>query len=463
MQPGHSGRVNPKPVTPSQGILGPVHRYIHVFMVSAVSLVLFWRLLSFTLNNSVNILFWDQWDFYNAFFENHTLWQIFDWQHGPHRQGLGLVFTWLLTRLTHWNSRADAVAVVGVLFGATVLALYLKRRLFGPLEYADLIIPFLFLTRSQYESLVGTSNLSHGPFPLLLMMLICLAWLQPNRLTRYSLVLSLNFLMTFTGFGLFMGVITPLLLGVECHRAARAKQNGALAEGMAALAISFLSFGSFFIGYKFDPAVSCFHFPFDNVWAYPWYVGLMFSNVFGLKGNLDGVSTIGITILVCAIALLVYHVMKIWRTNANTKDASWIISILLSYSLLFGFNTAIGRVCLGMDTADSSRYVPYMVMGLLGIYFHLLTLDKTTARNVVLVGCVAVSAIAGLYLTEPDQRLIAWYSNGKREWRACYLQTESIEDCNTTTNFQVYPWPDILREKLAYLKRNKLNLYIDAQ
>src|ERR671925_2294797 len=46
---------------------------------------------------AVNIFFSDQWDFNDAtLFQKHTIWQMFAWQHGPHRQGLGALFSKLV-------------------------------------------------------------------------------------------------------------------------------------------------------------------------------------------------------------------------------------------------------------------------------------------------------------------------------------------------------------------------------
>jgi hypothetical protein len=49
---------------------------------------------------AVNIFFSDQWDFKDAtLFEKYSLWQMFDGQHGPHRQGVGALFERLVDPL----------------------------------------------------------------------------------------------------------------------------------------------------------------------------------------------------------------------------------------------------------------------------------------------------------------------------------------------------------------------------
>src|ERR1039458_7910817 len=128
-----------------------------VFLAAAVRLVLaVWRY-------SVNLLFWDQWDFYTPLFQHASLGQIFNWQHGVHREGIGLVLDKLVLESTRWNSRAEALFMVGALCAAAVVALRLKQKLFGSLgstdlEYSDIAIPCLFLTFAQMEAFVGAPN-----------------------------------------------------------------------------------------------------------------------------------------------------------------------------------------------------------------------------------------------------------------------------------------------------------------
>ena len=61
--------------------------WLWVSIVFIVYVVRFFHLIS---RYAVNIFFADQWDFNNAtLFEKHSLWQMFRWQHGPHRHGVG--------------------------------------------------------------------------------------------------------------------------------------------------------------------------------------------------------------------------------------------------------------------------------------------------------------------------------------------------------------------------------------
>jgi hypothetical protein len=433
-------------------------------LVGAAFLIQLSVLLVFTLQHAVNVLFWDQWDFYTPLFERASLWRIFDWQHGPVRQGLGSVAAWMLAGLTHWSSRAEALAAVGIVGAAALLALHLKRRLLGPIGFLDAVIPVLFLSRAQYEVLVGPTNLSHGPLPLLLTMLICLAWTHPRRAIRYALVLGLNFLMIFTTFGLLMGLITPALLAIDGYRAVRARQRRAAAGTILALGAALLSLVVFFAGYAWSPAAACSGRPCGSLWDYPWFAGLMYANAFGFKAYaLLGSSIVGIAVLACVVGVLTRHLRLTWSADADASRTSRALVILLTYSLLFCLATAIGRAALGLQAADGSRYYLYVAIGVFGLYLHLLTLRPTAIRGVGLALAGLGTLVAGFYLTPLDEGAVSRLSSGKRRWAGCYLKTGDVEGCEATAVFKIYPDPAAtgLREKLDFLKRNGLNLYAE--
>ena len=67
-----------------------VERYLPHFLVLGAYLLLGVRFFGLISRNAVNVLFWDPWDFDDAtLFQQHSVWEMFRWQHGWHRQGLG--------------------------------------------------------------------------------------------------------------------------------------------------------------------------------------------------------------------------------------------------------------------------------------------------------------------------------------------------------------------------------------
>ena len=444
----------------ARGIL----RHLPLLLVVAVTAAQLARLVAFTRHYAVDILFRDQWDLSGPLFSGASPWRVFDLQHGPHRQGLGGLVSWGLAVATRWDSRAEALAAVAIAALAVVAALWLRRRLFGALTCSDVVIPLLLLSRLQYEVLAGPTNLSHGPLPVLLAVLLCLAWTLPTRPARYGTVLFLNFLAVFTGFGMFLGAITPVLLALDAWAAWRAGNRRAAAGAGAALGVALLTVAAFFAGYTITPAAACPHAPCPAAWTAPRDAGLMFANAFGLKWYDGAGPIVGIVLLACAAVVLVHHARRLTRREPAAEQASRSASILLGFSLLFVLGAAAGRFQLGAPAAGASRYYLYVATGLLGLYVHLLTVRRTAVRRTGLALAVAGAALAGLHLTGADADTVARLSRGKREWKRCYVATESIAGCDRATGFVIYPRPEAtgLAAKLDYLKRNQLNLYADA-
>src|SRR6266404_1947361 len=127
-----------------------------------------------------------------------------------------------------WNSRSESFLVGMIVIFCTICALWLKTRLFGAIALFDICIPLILLSPLQYETLFITANLAHGPLPSLMIILYCLAWTISNVPLRYSLVLLINFGTIYTGFGIFLGVITPIALIADYWINQRDRHRGAL-------------------------------------------------------------------------------------------------------------------------------------------------------------------------------------------------------------------------------------------
>ncbi|HZS28413.1 MAG TPA: hypothetical protein VFB76_14375 [Candidatus Angelobacter sp.] len=421
------------------------------------------RLFRLVNRYAVNILFWDQWDFSNAtLFQKHSLWQMFRWQHGPHRQGVGAIVSWLIEPMFHWSSRAEAFLACAIFVLAALLALYLKNRLFGPITYADVVVPLIFLTPLEYESLFGSTNLSHGPLPILLLMIYCIGWTQPGVRVRYAWILITNFLLIYTGFGLFVGLITPVLLVLDYRINNRAGRPGpALAGSLAALLIAVASLLSFFIGYKLDPAAACFK-PFSEpLLQYLRYMDLMFVNFTGIKGLGIFPALLGGLLLAWTTIALLIALTELLARREEADAAHMVSAVLLVFSLLFCANTALGRLCLGLLTAQSSRYVPYLIPAFLGIYFSCLGSRNRSLKTAGTIVFLAIAVSAALPVRIGDRSMMAQYHDVKNNWRECYLQHHDIGQCDALTGTKIYPWPESghLKEKLDFLEEKKLNLY----
>ncbi len=407
---------------------------------------------------SVNILFFDQWDFLGPLFSGETsLASLFLYQHGPHREGLGLVADRAIYPLTRWNARAESFLIGACVFAAMALALLLKRKLFGRFSFGDVAIPMMFLTLTQYETFIGTPNAAYSGLPLLLIMLYCLALLHPNYRFRYALCLVLNFLLIYTGFGLFMGLITSAVFALECYWWLRSDSVVPFGASFAALGVAVLSFASFFAHYTFTTATGCFDLPWNNWLEYPWFMALMIGRFFDfvIPGALSTpTAVLGILCAGMGASWLAFRLVRGKRFRAPEL----IAGILVAFSTVFAINTAIGRACLDLPQAAwASRYVTLLIPGVLGVYFYLQSLPWPDVRR-ILVGALTLLLVPGCLFLYAEA---GWFAAGKRAWMVCYLRSENIAACDRSTRFPVHPHPEEtgLKEKLDYLKKRRLSFF----
>jgi hypothetical protein len=411
---------------------------------------------------AVNVLYWDQWDLFDAFFQDAGPWELFRWVHGPHRQGIAFLLTRALMDATAWNTRAEAFMIGALVALAAALALWLRRRLFGALVPMDVAIPLLVLTPAQFGIFVQTPNASHGAAPLLLLVALAWACTLRHRSARCALLVVLDFLLVHTGFGIFAGAITPVLLVSECVEAWREEGARAARWPAACIALSLASLGFFFVGYRFDPAVDDFAFPSPHARLYPKYVALMLANALGVKGTGLLPTLTGFAALAAVLFAAVVHGLGLFTRSGEARRRSAAIAALAGFGLLFCAGTAIGRVTLGLHAAQSTRYVPLVVPALLGLILHLQTFRPLRAR--LLASCLAAVAMAAasIPVRSGDARFMAILARDKQRWVDVYLETGSLRAADEQARRRIFPNPPEithLEEKLAYLRRHRLNLF----
>jgi hypothetical protein len=419
------------------------------------------RLLVLISQHAVNVFFMDQWEFNDAtLFQPHSLWQMFDWQHGPHRQGLGAILSYFIEPHFRWNSRSESFLIWTIVSFAALCGLWLKKRLFGSIGLFDVCIPLILLNYLEYETLFITANLAHGPLPLVLVLLYCLAWTVSRPRLRYPLIVLINFVTIYTGFGFFLGLVTPAALAFDYWLNRRQESLKKIYIG-ASLLVSLASLGSFFFGYKFQTSVDCSPNLIQSPFAFFKFLLLIFANVLGAKGTGIFPVLVGAFLFAAILAALLLGLRALLQEKRPelTRSPSWVSAILLAYCLLFSVNAAYGRSCLGAPVAQVSRYVIYMELGVLGLYFVVLMHPKPAVRTTALL--VLFASLAGTVpIRREDQQVMEFCKYAKLYWKACYFRTEDIRGCNHAVGYGVYPLvTPALKAKLDYLKQTKQNLY----
>jgi hypothetical protein len=414
------------------------------------------RLSLYVRRYAVNVLYRDQWDFLGPLFRGEGPWTMFELQHGPHRQGLGgLLVAWVLPA-TGWSLRVEALVSALILVLAAALAWATVRRATGSPSWTDVIAPLLCLGGGLEEILVGTSNPAHGPIPMALIFALALAWTVRAPMRRALASSVLGGLATFTGFGFFAGLVNPVLFLAEwVHRRADASRRRAAALGLAASAAVLVAF---FWGWRFVTSADCFRFPHPRPVEYLDYMGFVLARPLGMH-RLGGVRTwLARAVAVGALAFAGWVLVRLFRRD---EMPGRVVAVLLGFTCLFGLNTAVGRVCLGLETAGSARYVPYVAPG----WVALVVAARCWAPR--RVGCSVVAVVLVLitvrtFNVRGELALGRRLADGKNRWATCYRQRHDLQACDVETGFPLYPDPAATRmqEKLDFLEARRLNLFL---
>jgi hypothetical protein len=324
----------------------------------------------------------------------------------------------------------------------------------------------LLLTATQSEVILGAANLAHGSVPLLLIMLYGLCWTIRGPIPRFAAVLGVNFLLIFTGFGLLMGVLSPLAILLSLWMSSGSRRD--LQIHLVSFAVASLSLAVFFVHYAWNPAVDCFDSALvsRSLPDYLHFAALMCANYAGFDGltSRHPWAWGAVTLALLSLALLVVA-FRIAGSRGTAREASTgrVVSFaLLTFSMVFCAAVAHGRLCLGFPAAQESRYMPYLTPGFLGAYFCLQHSNPGRwIRHAVLAAFLAASAYAGWPVHLGDQLEISGFHTTKLNWKNCYLATKSISFCNRQVGRRIANPAEgaNLQRKLDYLERERLNLF----
>jgi hypothetical protein len=265
----------------------------------------------------------------------------------------------------------------------------------------------------------------------------------------------LNLLLIYTGFGLIMGGVTLGVFAMECYWNRRK-----IALPAVALAIALASLASFFWNYTFQPAVDCFSISASNAVMYPAFVAQMFAGYLELRNPMLFAALAGSAILIVALTGLAAQYRAADALQFN-RARILVAAVLLAYSVLFASSTAVGRVCLGLEASQSSRYSTLLIPGFLSVYFSLLALPAARIRKPAMAAFIILLAPGVVWIPKGAHR----FSEGKHAWAACYLQTKNAEFCDRATQFPMHPDPQRarLQDKLDYLEARRLSFFSQAE
>jgi hypothetical protein len=135
---------------------------------------------------------------------------------------------------------------------------------------------------------------------------------------------------------------------------------------------------------------------------------------------------------------------------------SFALLVIILASGAFVINVAIGRHCLGIDSAYASRYYQFTTLGILGSLFALGL--WCSERCSILINAVSIILIGVTLLSvNPAMRSMGsdFYGH-KNNFALCIEHGESVHDCNA--RFTIYPADEKrLVSLLSMIKKAKID------
>jgi hypothetical protein len=128
----------------------------------------------------------------------------------------------------------------------------------------------------------------------------------------------------------------------------------------------------------------------------------------------------------------------IWRSRGQDATARSALALAV-FSGLFAAGTAVGRLCVGMGTSLSSRYVVYMTPAHLAGHLLLARMRRPALRGAAFAVVLTLLVAKEVKMSRGDRSWLEYYSPGKARWRACYLKHRDARACDLATRFEIYP------------------------
>jgi len=447
--------------------------YLPEILTYGVLLIMACRSLYISNLFGVNVFFWDQWDFFMPLFRGDGFIAEYMKVHWPHRMGVGFWIMDIMLNLTSWDNVVLGYVSVVHLVTACFLALFIYKKFFG-INYGALFIPVLILNFGQASIYTTNIDLSLNVVPLVLILAIGASFFIQLIWLRYLVILTLNFFAIYTGFSIFSGLIVPVAIAFELYVLILKKEKKRVIYFTCfILLLSVFSMFSYFIDYKIgfsSKKVAELGF-FKKIIQLSEYYMNLYVSFFGVEKNLYIKILSFSVILILSIKHILFNNLKsiIIKLNHNNYDVTKHVILLYlgAFSFVFSVFNTIGRSPMGVESAFSSRYIPFLLPGFLAFYISFQHNEKLKKnKKYIIATIIALFFIGGELKFSKNKSSLARFAAGKSRWIQSYLIVKDIDKANELASFQIYPWRhsyNRINHQLKYLEENKLSFFKDNQ
>lgn len=389
---------------------------------------------------SINLPFYDSWDFNRPIFNSESLLSAFEYQHGPHRQGLGGIFQYLILTISNFNFQYIAyAAILAIYSGAFIIIGAVKKLEINKSNLSIFIFVILTSIISQ-EAVTMNPNLSHGSLPFLLLSIIIYLHISDcqNNWKNGSIPVVV-ILLSYTGFGfIFSGVYLSAIIFYFIY-------SGSIQKNFVSLIFTIAICALFFIGYKSNPSIDCYKpFNFPNIPEYISFTIYCLSRPIIIvdliyKSNL----TLSLIIGWLYILFIMVTLLSLIGNYRKKPELYSLLIALILYSVSFSILTAVGRSCSGASAAFGGRYYLYVAPALVSAVIYY-SLRGGKLLNTTTIYIFTISLLIFNLIWEKQNYLDIYnYALVKKNWISCINEHKNKSDniYRCTNNFVIYPAP----------------------
>jgi hypothetical protein len=296
--------------------------------------------------------------------------------------------------------------------------------------------------------------------PLLLVVSFATILLIESARWRLFLLLLVDLVATYTGFGLLLGWITPIVILLQWWRG-EVRRSAALLAITGALAIS----ASFFYDYRvpwYTATGTCLRNG-SSPWEHLAFFVLVFARAFGATRIVSFPTVLGVVLAAALLWLVAMRSAQLVRPQLAKDQLREVTWVLGTFTLLFGVVASAGRSCLSAHAGLNSRYVPYVVPGLFALYLsHLGAGQRPDTRTRLLAyGFLIVYVALDVWPRSVDYREMNYFYAGKTRWIECVRRERDAVTCSREVGFYPDPTPADLSEKLATMAQEHLGFFAE--
>jgi hypothetical protein len=347
-----------------------IFKFILCALIAIPVLLYYWYIATY----GVNVLYWDEWDIYLHIydrFQSGTLSfaDLFA-QDNEHRLFFPRIIFLLLGSISNFNTVANMYFSAHLLVFTFAIIFYSYIRFFGFSEKSllgFLPVPYLLFSFIQFENTLWGVQIAW--YMLILFSVLSFVFLENIKRGYIFLVFAMISGVIASYSSLHGLLVWPAGIVYFIFRGISEKDNRLfwLKIALSWIVIALLVVSLYFVNYH-QPGhhASIFFIFLHPVDGLKFFLSLI-SAIVPLQ-SLSGAIILGFLLL----AFYFYVILRVFKLRGDS--VFYLPILLIFFSLFFDIITTVGRSGFGIGSAFVSRYTPFNIIGVIGIYLSLLSI-----------------------------------------------------------------------------------------